>query len=77
MKTPRTLTPAQRAAALALRGKTVARVVLSPFAPSNGGELATDPAIYFTDGSCLRFVVQETEVGEYGVGLVYPARRRL
>lgn len=62
-------------AARRLRGKTVARALLRPFDDGRGGR-AYDPIVSFTDGSALRFVVQETEGGEYGVQLVYmPAAR--
>ena len=54
-----------------LRGRTVKSVRLRRFAtgmpaPANW---ATDPEIEFTDGTVLRFIVQETEVGDYGVEL--------
>jgi len=51
-----------------LKGKTISKVKLNPF---NGGTgQAYNPEITFTDGTLLRFVVQETETGEYGVGLI-------
>ena len=68
----------QRSVASLLRGKTIARVEMHGFDPRTPGgseELATDPVVRFTDGSCLRFLVQETDVGEYGVQLIYPARK--
>jgi len=68
------LTLEQRATALALQGKTIAKVALFPFADSNGGTVATDPVITFTDGTSLRFLTEETEFGEYGVALIYPAK---
>lgn len=73
-------TKEQRAVVEALKGKRVARVALHAFDPNEneqartGREVATDPVIWFTDGTCLRFMVQETEVGEYGVELIYPGR---
>jgi len=67
--------PAQKATARALLGKTIAHVDLHPFDDANGGGIATDPVLTFTDGTSLRFLVQETEeTGDYGVSLVYPGR---
>jgi len=58
-----------------LRDKKIRSVRFQPFAEANGDkDPAMDPVIVFTDGSCMRFLVQETEVGEYGVKLIYPAR---
>lgn len=75
------LSAVQKARARALRGKTIARVALNPFDPNeeDGNAYPTDqpntaPVIWFTDGTCLRFVVEESEVSEYGVSLVYPGR---
>ncbi len=69
------LSTAQKATARALRGKTIASVALCPFDDDNGGGTATDPVITFTNGTALRFVVQETEeTGDYGVNLAYPAK---
>lgn len=58
-----------------LRGKTIARVIMYPFNPNMEGShchdnMATDPHIIFTDGTKLRFMVQETEGPEYGIGLI-------
>lgn len=64
------LSPAQRETARRLAGRTIARVILRPFAEANGGGAATDPVIVFTDGTRLGFMVRETE-DEYGVDLVY------
>ncbi len=68
------LTEDQKATARALKGKTIARVILYPFDPNFGSskcidEVATDPVIVFTDGTRLGFVVEETEGPEYGVRL--------
>ncbi len=69
------LSPAQKAVAKTLVGKTIDHVDLQPFDKDNGGGTATDPVLRFTDGTSLRFVVQETEeTGDYGVSLIYPAR---
>lgn len=60
-------------------GKTVAKVEMNSFeaAPDVNRRLAHDPRVTFTDGSSIRFVTQETEVGEYGVEIVYrPARQQ-
>ena len=71
----RTLSPKQKQTAQDLVGKTIARVVLYPFNPNREGStmiggLATNPHVFFTDGTFLRFVAEETEVGEAGVALV-------
>lgn len=59
-----------------LVGKTVARVDMNPFPDGRGG-VAHSPVITFTDGSCARFVVEETDTADYGVAITYtPARRR-
>jgi hypothetical protein len=69
------LSPAQRAVTRSLVGKTIARVELQPFDACNGGGTATDPVVTFTDGTALRFLVQETEeTGDYGVQLAFPAK---
>jgi hypothetical protein len=53
-------------------GKTVERVAMNPF---EAGECrnfkAHDPRIYFTDGSSIAFVTEETEGSEYGTAIVY------
>lgn len=53
-----------------VRGKTIARIELRPFADGRGGT-AHDPVIVFTDGSALGFMVEETDVGAYGVAPIY------
>lgn len=61
-----------------LAGKTIAKVEMHPFQarPGNDRTVAHDPTITFTDGSQLRFFAEETEIGEYGVDLLYiPAKR--
>jgi hypothetical protein len=68
------LTKGHKETARALRGKTIARVILYPFDPNREGshtikEIATDPVIVFTDGARLSFVVEETEGPEYGIHL--------
>lgn len=70
------LTAGERATKVALAGKRIARVNLHPFDPNCEGshairEHCTDPVIVFDDGSSLEFRVQETEIGEYGIALVY------
>jgi hypothetical protein len=75
-KTPK-LSEEQKRTAKLLRGKTIASVALFPFTRGNGSGAATDPVITFTDGSCLRFNVEETEMGEYGVTLHYPGRAKV
>ena len=51
-------------------GKTVARVDMNPW-DSGKGNQAHSPVIHFTDGSSIRFVTEETEIGEYGTAVVY------
>ncbi len=73
------LTAEQRARAKALVGKTIARVELNPFDAERDerDSPATDPVIVFTDGTCLRFQVEETDAADYGVALIYPAQEVL
>lgn len=54
------------------KGKVIDRVDWRPF-DDGRGSVAHNPIIIFTDGSALQFVVEETDVGEYGV---YPAYNR-
>ncbi len=35
--------------------------------PPNGGTVTYDPVLVLDDGTCLSFVVHETEVGAYGI----------
>jgi len=57
-----------------LVGLTIVAVDLRPFNPNmlDTGDLrpAFDPIITFSDGSRITFMVQETEVGEYGVEIM-------
>lgn len=59
-------------------GKTVARVEMRPFDAGNQGrgETAHDPHIYFTDGSQIWFLTEETETGEYGTEIIYRKAER-
>jgi hypothetical protein len=54
-----------------LVGKTIASVEINPFDPNDDRQyidtMSCNPVIYFTDGSSLAFVVEETEISEYGV----------
>lgn len=65
----------QKEANALLRGKVVAGVRLRRFPAwagrneSRKGQYATDPEIVFKDGTVLRFVTQETDIGEYGTAL--------
>jgi hypothetical protein len=52
-----------------LKGRKVARIVPRPFNDGRGGK-AYDPEIYFDNGDCLRFMVLETDVGEYGLEMI-------
>lgn len=74
MRKNKKLTLEQREVANVLKGKRISRVTMNAFASDDGP--ATDPVVWFTDGTCLRFVVQETNGGEYGIDLVYPGRTR-
>lgn len=49
-----------------LKGKRIKKACLNPWPDGRGGK-AYSPHIVFEDGTILRFVVQETETGEYGV----------
>lgn len=49
-----------------VEGLRIVRVELNPFDDGRGGH-AYNPVIVLADGSRLRFEVQETESGEYGV----------
>ena len=49
-----------------LVGRKIVGFKANPFADGRGG-LAHDPALVLDDGSILRFVVEETDVHEYGV----------
>lgn len=49
-----------------LVGRTIVGFDPCPFDDGRGG-IAHDPVILLDDGSRLRFVVEETDVGEYGV----------
>lgn len=75
-RTPK-LSAEQKRTARLLVGKTIKSIALCPFDPeqySTSAEPATDPVILFTDGTSLRFLVEETEAGEYGVALIHPAQ---
>lgn len=66
-----------------ITGKTVARVDMHPqrvpfnsFTPSALGPTMHEPIIHFTDGSSIRFHVEEHPDGDdYGVDIVYIKRR--
>lgn len=58
-----------------LVGKKIADVKWRTFDDGREGE-ATDPLITLSDGSSIEFVVQETDVGCYGVAVIYhPVRK--
>mgnify|MGYP001582537152 CR=1 FL=1 len=50
-------------------GKTVASVDMQPYDDGRGGT-AHDPVITFTDGSSIRFQIEDTE-GAMGVDILY------
>lgn len=55
-------------------GKTIDRVEMNHFPSGRGltGRAITyDPSIYFTDGSAICFLTDETEGNEYGVRIIY------
>jgi hypothetical protein len=59
-------------------GKTVDRIEMRPFkcGPGASQRTAHDPIIWFTDGSSISFVTEETE-GDCGTEIVYwPSGRR-
>lgn len=49
-----------------LAGKRIKRALLNPFPDGRGGK-AYSPSLLMEDGTIVRFSVQETDVGEYGV----------
>ena len=49
-----------------LKGKKIKKAHLNPFPDGRGGK-AYRPHIVLEDGTIISFVVQETDVGEYGV----------
>ena len=62
------------ATARTMVGRTIVRVQLRPFNPETAGQrdgdpYATNPLVYLDDGSVLAFYTQETEIGEYGIGI--------
>ena len=69
-----------RRAAQLLVGKRIASVDVRAFDPnlydSGRGPETYDPVIGFTDGSFLVFAVDETDVGEYGIRLIYRPKTR-
>lgn len=53
-------------------GKRIKSVELRPFNRYEYSKgTTTDPVITFDDGSSIRFLTEETEVGEYGVAICY------
>lgn len=64
-----------------LLGRTIIAVDMRPFdSAANGagkGPIAHDPEIALDNGARLRFQAEETDLGTYGVQIVYiPAPRR-
>lgn len=49
-----------------LRGRRITKIKVNPFSTGRGST-AHKPQIYLDDGSSLRFMVIETDVGEYGI----------
>jgi hypothetical protein len=60
-----------------LKRKTVQKVDMNPFERGlyHPRGKTYDPIIWFTDGSRISFVVDETEVGEYGIRISYAKGR--
>jgi hypothetical protein len=56
-------------------GKRIVEVNMNPF-PDGMGGTTHNPVFTLEDGSQVRFAVQETEVGEYGIELVYRKKPR-
>jgi hypothetical protein len=61
-----------------LLGRRIEHVILNEFDSGRVDvPVAHDPTIILDNGASIRFVVQETEVGEYGIEIVYvPNRKR-
>lgn len=59
-----------------LVGKVIAKVEMGPFDgwPDDDHKVCHSPIITFTDGSSIRFVTEETDLGEYGTDIVYSKR---
>ena len=53
-----------------LKGQVIKRVVLNPFPDGKGGT-ATNPVVIFESYSALRFNTQETDVGDYGIDMIF------
>lgn len=51
------------------KGKIVKEIVLNAAWDSGRKAYYYNPRIVFTDGTVLKFYVQETDVGDYGIGL--------
>ena len=67
--------------ARAMVGRTIVDVDLHPFDPENAGqvdgdEYAYNPVVTLDDGTRLFFVVQESEIGEYGVKICRNVQNR-
>lgn len=74
MKTKLRIDPELAATARAMVGRTIVRVELRPFDAEISGQrdddpFATNPLVYLDDGTVLAFHTQETEVGDYGIGI--------
>ena len=50
-------------------GKKIIKVLLNQFSNDThyGNPYSYDPEIFLDDGTIIKFVVDETEVGEYGI----------
>jgi len=59
-----------------LRGRTIVGVTANPWTIATSGEPATNPVITLDDGTAIRFHVQETEDGDYGVSLLITKGRK-
>ena len=54
-----------------LVGRKIVKIRLNPFRDGRGSNsVAHSPTILLDDGTILRFYVQETDVGECGIGIV-------
>ena len=83
MSAPKPTTAKRRARDAAMRdrlalkflGRTIVGVEWRP-ADDGRGETVADPELILDDGRRIGFVVQETDVGEYGIDIVLLAAPR-
>ena len=54
-------------------GKIVERVEMNP-TPDGRGGVCHGPRIFFTNGTSIAFMTEETDHGEYGTDIIYTPR---